>query len=315
MRLLMAAAGLLLGSLVAGNAEACSTCGCTLNTDLGNQGVQGGTGWRFDFRYDLVDQTQLRDGSQAITVSIPEPYEVERRTRNAYYDFGIDYGFDRSWGINVLMPFTGRFHSTYDAGDTQLSTSDYSHDLGDLRIIGRYTGFEPDMSTGILFGLKLPTGSTDAKFVSGPDQGMLVDPTLQPGSGTTDALLGVYHFGEFGPYLGWFSQAIYEHALEEHAGFKPGDTFNLNAGLRLYVSDSVIPQLQLNYQIRSRDSGTAADPDNAGGRVLYLSPGVTFALDSGWHGFLFVQVPLHQYVNGLQLTPTRIYSIGISRSF
>ena len=60
-------------------------------------------------------------------------------------------------------------------------TSDYGHYLGDVRVWGHYTGFSPDMSTGFLFGLKLPTGSTNVKFRSGPDQGELVDPTLQPG--------------------------------------------------------------------------------------------------------------------------------------
>jgi hypothetical protein len=294
MRLLTAATGLLLGCLVTVNAEACSTCGCTLNTDLGNQGAQGGTGWRFDFRYDLVDQTQLREGDQAVSIPIPESYELEQRTRNAYYDFGLDYGFNRAWGVNLLLPVTGRFHTTYDEGDVQLSTSDYSHDLGDVRVVGRYTGFDPDMSTGILFGFKLPTGATDTRFVSGPDRGRLVDPTLQPGTGTTDALLGGYHFDDFGSSLGWFAQAMYQHALDQHAGFKGGDTFNANLGLRFYASDSIIPQLQLNYQIRARDAGANSDPEDTGGRVLYLSPGFTFELASGWHGFLFVQVPLHQ---------------------
>ena len=313
------AAGTILAALLlyfmATGAQACSTCGCTLNTDLGNQGTQGGTGWRLDLRYDLVDQTQLREGSSPVSVSTPEPYEVEQRTRNAYYDLGLDYGLNRSWGINLLVPYTGRYHSTYDAGDTQLSTSDYGHYLSDLRVVGRYTGFSPDMSSGFLFGLKLPTGSTNVKFRSGPDQGMLVDPTLQPGTGTTDELMGGYHFDDFGPMTGWFTQVMYQHALNRYNGYAAGNSLNLNVGLRLYWSDAVIPQLQLNYQVRARDTGPHADSSNTGGQVVYLSPGLTFSLESGWHGFLFVQVPVHQYVNGLQLTPRRIYSIGMSRSF
>src|SRR5438445_2592503 len=82
----------IVASLIAPAAMACSSCGCTLNTDLGNQGVAGGQGWRFDFRYDLVDQTQLRDGGDAVDLHIPATVEVEQRTRNAYYNLGIDYG-------------------------------------------------------------------------------------------------------------------------------------------------------------------------------------------------------------------------------
>ena len=305
----------ILSCLASLDAGACSTCGCTLNTDLGNQGTEGGKGWRVDLRYDLVDQTQLREGASAVSVPIPAAVEVEQRTRNTYYDFGLDYGFSRAWGVNLQLPFIGRFHTTYDVGDTRLSTSDYTHKLGDVRVLGRYTGFSPDMSSGLLFGLKLPTGATDTQFISGPNRGQPVDPTLQPGSGTTDALLGAYHFDDLNASLGWFGQALYQHALDQHAGFKPGDTFNMNLGLRFYWGDVVTPQLQFNYQVRARDSGAAADPQDTGGRILYLSPGLTFAFDSGWHGFAFLQVPLHQYVNGLQLTPRRIISLGASYSF
>lgn len=296
-------------------AEACSTCGCTLNTDLGNQGMAGGEGWRLDFRYDVVDQTQLRQGSAAVSVPVPAPFEVEQRTRNSYFDLGLDYGFDRAWGVDLQLPLVGRYHSTYGGGETRPSTSDYSNAVGDVRVLGRYTGFEPDMSSGLLFGLKLPTGATDRSFASGQDRGAPVDPPLQPGTGTTDSLLGIYHFGEFDDNAGWFAQGLYQHALDSHAGFKPGDTFNLNAGLRFYWFEAVTPQLQFNYQVRARDSGPTADAPNSGGRVLYLSPGASFAFDTGWHGFVFLQVPLHQHVNGLQLAPTRILSVGASYSF
>lgn len=301
--------------MIAPSAEACSTCGCTLNTDLGNQGTEGGQGWRFDFRYDLVDQTQLRDGNDTATLSLPAAEEVEQRTRNAYYDFGLDYGFNRSWGINLQVPLIDRFHTTYDTGDTQLSTSDYKRALGDIRVLGRYTGFSPDMSTGILFGLKLPTGSRDRTFTSGPDAGADLDRTLQPGTGTTDAFLGAYHFDDLSVSTGWFSQVMYQHSLAQHQGYAAGDSFNLNLGLRFYTSDAVIPQLQFNYQVRARDAGMQADPDNTGGRAAYLSPGVTFSLESGWHGYIFVQVPVREHVNGLQLTPARIYSVGASYKF
>lgn len=306
---------LMLGGLGYTGAQACSTCGCTLNTDLGNQGVQGGTGWRLDLRYDVVDQSQLRQGGSAVSVTVPAPYEVEQRTRNGYFDLGLDYGFNRSWGVDLLLPLVGRFHSTFGVGDTRPSDSEYSSAVGDVRVLGRYTGFEPDMSSGILFGFKLPTGATDRSFDSGPDRGAPIDPPLQPGTGTTDAMLGAYHFGEFDGTAGWFAQAMYQHALDSHAGYKPGDSFNLNAGLRFYWLESVTPQLQFNYQVRARDSGQAADAPNSGGRVLYVSPGVSFVFDSGWHGFVFVQFPLHQYVNGLQLAPTRIISAGTSYAF
>ena len=305
----------IISCFVTSTALACSTCGCTLNTDLGNQGTAASQGWRFDLRYDVVDQTQLREGDSAVHVMVPAAQEVEQRTRNGYTDLGIDYGIHRNWGIDVQVPLLDRFHTTYDAGDTQLSTADFSHALGDIRVVGRYTGFSPDLSTGLLFGLKLPTGSTDRTFSSGPDAGLEVDRSLQPGSGTTDALLGAYHFDDINTYLGWFTQVQYQHPLAEHGSYAAGDSVNLNTGLRFYLNDTLIPQLQLNLQQRARDRGAEGNADNTVGRALYISPGLTFSLESGWHGFIFVQVPLYERVNGLQLAPTRIYSVGASYSF
>lgn len=312
---------LLLGALAAlllpgAPAWACSSCGCTLNTDLGNQGVVAGTGWMLDLRYDLVDQHQLRDGDEAVaTPPLPSSEEIEQRTRNAYTTLGISYGFNRRWSLDLQLPWLDRDHSTYAAGDTALSGS-ASNSLSDLRLLARYAGFTADMSTGIMFGLKLPTGSHDTTFDSGPQAGQPLDRSLQPGSGTTDALLGAYHFDDLGAQYGWFIQGLYQHALDTSSGFKPGDSANLNFGLRYYWGDSVTPQLQLNAQVRGRD--TDSDPSgqmNSGGRLLYVSPGITFTLDDGWHGHIFIQFPVYQRIDGLQLAPTRIISIGASYSF
>ena len=50
-----------------------------------------------------------------------------------------------------------------------------------------YTGFFKDMSTGVIFGLKLPTGT----FTRPPG----IDRDSQIGTGSTDLLLGAFHRG------------------------------------------------------------------------------------------------------------------------
>ena len=58
----------------------------------------------------------------------------------------------------------------------------YRHSaLGDIRVLGTYTGFSADMSSGLSVGLKLPTGDwTYPNF----------DRDTSIGTGTTDLLLG-----------------------------------------------------------------------------------------------------------------------------
>jgi hypothetical protein len=59
-------------------------------------------------------------------------------------------------------------------------------DWGDLEVMGMYTGFFTDLSTGIIFGLRLPTG---------PYSTPGFDRDNQIGSGSTDLLLGAFHRG------------------------------------------------------------------------------------------------------------------------
>ena len=52
-----------------------------------------------------------------------------------------------------------------------------------------------------------------------------------------------------------------------------------------------------------RDAGAEADRPNSGSTVVYASPGATFALRPGTKIYGFVQAPLYQDYNGLQLAP------------
>ncbi|OIQ70634.1 hypothetical protein GALL_477490 [mine drainage metagenome] len=73
-----------------------------------------------------------------------------------------------------------------------------------------------------------------------------------------------------------------------------------------------MPQLQINAQTRSSDSGINADPANTGGRLVYLSPGVTVAISDNVKIYSFIQLPVYQYVEGLQLAPRWNASFGIN---
>ncbi|MBC7685187.1 MAG: hypothetical protein H7176_08160 [Bdellovibrionales bacterium] len=63
---------------------------------------------------------------------------------------------------------------------------------------------------GVTFGLKLPTGKIDVR----DEAGSLSERSLQPGTGTTDLLLGAYfHHKLVREDASWFAQAQYQHAL------------------------------------------------------------------------------------------------------
>jgi hypothetical protein len=312
--LLFLACGLLLAPFAA---NACSSCGCTLSTGWDSQGFATAQGFRVELRYDYLNQSQLRSGTDAVDHADyppPQDFELEQDTINRYTTLGLDYNSGHDWGINAAIPWVDRDHSTIPEGETEVATS-HSSSIGDVRVLARYDGFGPEKNTGLQFGLKLPTGSHDVRFATGPEAGEPLDRGLQPGTGTTNLLVGAYRFGPMGQDWDWFAQGMLEVALDSSDGFRPGTALNLNAGVRYMAHARVLPELQLNTRFAQRDSGDAADVDNSGGTLVDLSPGVTVQASDKLHLFGYLQLPIYQRVNGFQLAPHYTVSVGVRYDF
>src|SRR5689334_4956204 len=96
--------------------------------------------------------------------------------------------------------------------------------FGDLRVKGNYSGFFWDMSTGLTFGLKLPTGSYKYEHF---------DPDVQIGSGSTDLLLGGYHMAPITADQHWtyFADAEIDLPVIHYTGYKPGTEIDAATGI------------------------------------------------------------------------------------
>jgi len=297
-----------------GPALACSSCGCTLSSDWSSQGIAAsGEGLRVDLRFDYFDQDQLRSGTGKVdrgSLAIPNEQEIQQKTINRNYALGLDYSPSLDWGVNLQLPYYDRYHTTIAPGDTDVSTS-HTQSVGDVRLVGRYLGFAADRSVGVQFGLKLATGGYRNDFIGGPQQGEPLDRGLQPGTGTTDLLVGAFTFGALSRDWDYFAQGMLQQPLNSRDGFKPGTGVNLNAGFRYMGIEGLTPSIQVNARIEGREVGANADVANSGATLLYLSPGVNFQFTPRLHGYAFVQVPFYQRVNGLQIEPRYTATIGI----
>jgi hypothetical protein len=294
-------------------AFACSSCGCTLSSDWASQGLSASAGWHIDLRHDYFNQDELRSGIGRVnraSISLPSEQEIQQKTVNRNTTLTLDHGFNADWGVTLQLPYFDRYHTTVAEGDTDISTS-RSSSIGDVRVVGRYQGFSPARDWGVQFGLKLPTGRTDVNFSGGPQAGQPLDSGLQPGTGSTDLLIGVFRFGAINESFDYFAQALLQLPLNSKAAFKPGIGANLSAGVRYLTDSRVTPQLQLNMRTERRESGASADVENSGATLAYLSPGATVALTHDAQVYGFVQLPVYQRVNGLQLEPRYSVSVGL----
>ena len=292
----------------------CSVCGCSLSSDWASQGYGMMPGLQTSFRYEYYDNTDLRSGlhgAERSAFSYPNDDEVQRETLNRSAWLGLDYVGGPSWGVTAQLPFYDRYHSTIAAGDTAISESRASG-LGDMRIVARYQTFDPSEGFGLQLGFKLPTGRFAQDFATGPEAGTPLDRGLQLGTGTTDVLAGMSCFLRPLTNLGCFAQALVDQPLHYRDGFIPSASLGLNGGIRYLNTSSFTPQLQLNARWDGRERGVNADFANSGDTVVYVSPGITAELFHGANVFLFVQLPIYERVNGLQLEPHWLLSLGIT---
>jgi len=319
-------------------ALACAACGDTLSREWGTQGIRTTPGFTADLSYVYINQNQQRYGSgTASSAQINNLWqagqEVEDYTVTRTTTATLNYSSD-TWGASIQLPFLQRTHGTfgaYDAATNNVPTpgqstayaSSSDNGIGDIRVIGRYTGFSADKTAGIIAGIKLPTGSTNANF---NDRVTPLDRSLQIGTGSTDLILGGYITGAIAEY-GWFAQGTVQHAVATKIiggqDYIPGDAYALNTGIRYAKFGArFTPMLQLNYIHRQPDTGTGATPPDAltggagsGGTLVYLAPGALIRVGGGTSVYGFVQLPIYQYVNSLQLSPRYTLTLGVQQSF
>jgi hypothetical protein len=318
-KLLQALLGLGLLAALAGPAHAsCGSAFCSINTDWG-VGTTGLTeGSTLDVRYEYILQDQPRTGSRRVGVGEIRRHHDEVRTENRNLVANYSHTWASGWGITATLPFVDRDHlHIHNHRGAQLPEQWNFREVGDTRVIGRYQRYLEGSDAaprigGVFLGLKLPTGRTNVAN----DQGSVAERSLQPGTGTTDLIAGaIYHQQIAASGAAWFAQAQLQQPLNSHEDFRPGAQLALDLGYAHPLTDRVSGLVQLNAVVKGRDSGAQAEPDDSGGRSLFLSPGVSYKFGKASSVYAYYQLPLYQYVNGVQLTASKAFMVGVSTRF
>ena len=287
-------------------ASACA-CGCGM-FDVGMPGMAlpSSRGGSINLQETFLDQDQAMQGNSKIPLS----QSPDQRINTTFTNLNAQYQFSRDWGMMAMIPYWQRSFDTnanFGNGAAQIVNSKVNT-LSDIRLMGMYTGFSPDMSTGLIFGAKLPTGTYTAPGF---------DRDTQPGTGSTDILLGGYRMGQE-RHWGWFAQGIYRSAVSTRDDYRPGNSLQLVVGMHYDAfrrSTHIIPTLMVNATIRQADTGINSNTLNSGLKTVYLTPGVLVDITKRWQANASLYLPIYEYVNGIQLVPKQIASAGITYNF
>lgn len=286
-------------------------CGCGV-FEVGTSSLyphdSGGTVW---VEYDFMDQYLNWHATRVASAG----KNNDKVLRTNFVTVGAQYMINRNWGAMLEIPYWERFYKgAYNGNNADFQSYDFNS-IGDIRIEGMYTGLSEDMSTGLLAGVKVPSGWWHYPHV---------DRDTQIGTGSTDLLFGAYHLGNL-PFqwrerpFNWYAQAAYDLPVFTQDHYKPGREFDgalgayYNFGQFSFLRETA-PMLSLIYSDRVRDSQSQASPQNTGYTRLLIAPGGEVKIGPvRWYGD--VEFPFFQNMNGNQLTAPVLFKTIISYDF
>ena len=222
-----------------GSFPALASCGsafCTLMTDRYAQGTgEPHMGWSADLRIERVVQARLRSGAKNIDASqVTGEEAIERHTKNLNMVTTIGYGFDQNWSLSVRIPVIKRdhLHDLIDETTGLPGTPEQWRftDLADVQILARRQTAAGDDATSfaVFGGFKLPTGSINVTNGGGSR----AERALQPGTGTTDIVLGVAARRVLGLTDALIAQASVSTPMNSREQFRPGAQLEVSGGGR-----------------------------------------------------------------------------------
>jgi hypothetical protein len=270
------------------------------------------------------------------------------------------YGITDDLMVSVRVPYVLRTdiregHHEHLAGGVVNNTVDFRGDssgIGDVTVLGQYRFLNnraTNTQAAFLFGVKLPTGATNRIDALGE----LFDAEFQPGSGSTDFLLGAAFTQRFGAWsfdanvLGILagtgtqdtnlgSRFVYNAAVSYRlVGYQPSEERHADLPSSALAHGPVphrhehpldkIPAaappqwrvdaiLELNGEWHDFETTAGVRDPNSGGHVLLLSPGLRVGYGSV-SGFATFGIPIVNDMNGLQSKTSYRFFTGLAYAF
>jgi hypothetical protein len=297
---------------------------CLLSQGLTPLETINGKGVRLVQRYALVDKV-YRGGDEIANPGAEEEYWTTEVT--GFYPImdGLLLIGTAPIRNNTL---NGHLHAHED-GMVEVHedmTGDASG-MGDITLLLRYGLMDAHSQgpsfkktrVGLIAGVKLPTGETDKTMESGES----FDAHLQPGTGSTDVILGASCMHSMGRAT-LSANVLYSYAGEGEAGgvsHRFGNIVNYDIGGRLRVYPGLPGRTQVFIgagvvgEIRGREETDGAKDPDSGGHTVYLSPAIQVMYSPNWVFEVNYQDPVFHDLNGTQMAESFKASAGITYLF
>ena len=306
--------------------QACDSTGCLMVTRSAG-GLLPRKAFRLDFSYRSTDDSALLNGSDSTSLVVRPKIDFEDGiVKPAFHqDLG---GTSRFLQLDLAYGLTGRTtlvasapvytNHSYEVGHLFVLTEDYkTSGLGDTLVAVRHSlVVQPSFSLVASAGLEMPTGDYKVVASTGLFDVGILDPMLQPGSGSWDVLLSAQASKRLTTggldMTGAFS---YQINTTNPLEYSFGDDLIASLGASYPFGSRVRGSMQTKWAHRGRSAYKGEGVASTGGDILYVIPGLSVTAASKLSVYVYMLVPTYRYVNETQVAPRLSAVVGVSRTF
>lgn len=267
--------------------------------------------------YNQHFMNRLYNGSELLEID-----DRRRRIHNLMVEGS--YGFSDKLSLSAMLTFIrqSRTIKTFRQQEEAVTTL---NGVGDAFVLLKYqlinTQKEHPTELVVGTGPKFPTGKNDVEG----DNGILLAPDLQPGTGSWDVMTWGY-FGrqnflssgmQLASYLNYRITTPTTRANSSQA-YTYGNEFQANVGLlkSLAIGKVVLdPSLFFVYRNLGPDEVDGDQLANTGGQWLYIKPGIGWQINLNNTLRVAADIPAYQHLKGEQLGTTYQIQVSFNHNF
>lgn len=288
-------------------AQTCSCAGAPLISSQSISSTSGGN-LLLGITYQYNDISKLYSGNNRL--------ENRTSTRNTQSTL-----FELNYGITDRLTFSGT--ATYiqkfrksglqsSGGATALTTRGIGDGLFILKYVIHKNTIREQYQLAVGGGAKVPLGKSNLT-----NNGLPLNADMQPGTGAWDAVFWSYFSKTFAPastinlfLFNTFRATGANQRFNNQDLYEFGNEWVVKAG----ITDKITPNLSyigiINYRSTSSDQRNDHALPNTGGKWLKIEPALRYNIGGGLSVKASGQIPVYQYLNGIQ--PTTTYSASVS---
>ena len=307
--------------------RAFASCGCaSCPIDVNTQEKMAAGSVRLDYSYEVINQDQPRIGRRRAAVEEIAGHHDEVETYSETRRLGIEAGLMSRWSIRASLPFVHVEHAHIHHHQGEDLRESWNFDgMGDLTLLNRLVVRQAPSSASptlsLLAGGILPMGRDRIVNADGDE----AETGILPSKSAYSLILGLSSMQSAAvptangltASMPFFASSTYQWNGRGRDDYRMGNMWLVNVGCTYPVLPKLGFMNQINLKINRQDDAgkTNEEVEKTGGTFVYYSPGIQLTLAEGLWAMLYVQLPIYQHVNEIQLTSAYNIFGGLSYRF